>query len=84
MDMQAVVVVTGEVDERDVWPYAVWTGTDGTCTTLTVAIHDSRELVGVLATLTGLGLEVTSMHVVVDGRPSVPGHDTARRRRDQR
>lgn len=62
--MHAVVVVTGEVDERDVWPYAVWTGSDGTSTTLTVEVHDSRELVGVLAALTGLGLEVTSTHLV--------------------
>lgn len=62
--MRAVVVVTGEVDERDVWPYAVWSDSNGTSTTLTVRVHDSQELVGVLAALTDLGLEVTSTHLI--------------------
>ena len=62
--MRAVVVVIGDVDERDVWPYAVWSDSDGTSTTLTVRVHDSQELVGVLSALTALGLEVTSTHLV--------------------
>ena len=62
--MRAVVVVAGEVDERDVWPYAVWSDSNGTSTTLTVRVHDSQELVGVLAALTDLGLEVTSTHLI--------------------
>jgi hypothetical protein len=62
--MRAVVVVSGEVDERDVWPYAVWSDSNGTSTTLTVRVHDSQELVGVLAALTDLGLKVTSTHLV--------------------
>jgi hypothetical protein len=62
--MRAVVVVSGEVDERDVWPYAVWSDSNGTSTTLTVRVHDSQELVGVLAALTDLGLEVTSTHLI--------------------
>ena len=47
--MQAIVVVSGEVDERDIWPYATWSDSDGTHTTLTAKVHDSQELVGVLA-----------------------------------
>ena len=62
--MRAVVVVAGEVDERDVWPYAVWSDSNGTSTTLTVRVHDSQELVSVLAALTDLGLEVTSTHLI--------------------
>ncbi len=64
--MRAVVVVTGDVDERDVWPYAVWSDSDGTSTTLDVHVHDSQELVGVLAALTALGLEVTSTRLIED------------------
>ena len=71
--MRAVVVVTGDVDERDVWPYAVWSDSDGASTTLTVRVHDSQELVGVLASLTALGLEVTSSHLIEE--PG--GHDPA-------
>ena len=62
--MQAVVIVNGEVDERDVWPYATWCDSDGTRTTLTVRVHDSQELVAVLGTLTALGLEVTSTQLM--------------------
>ena len=69
--MRAVVVVSGEVDERDVWPYAVWSDSNGTSTTLTVRVHDSQELVGVLAALTDLGLEVTSTHLIDE--PGVKG-----------
>ncbi|HEX5968073.1 MAG TPA: hypothetical protein VFY88_06330 [Intrasporangium sp.] len=58
--MQAIVVVAGEVDERDIWPYATWSDSDGTHTTLTAKVHDSQELVGVLAALTALGLEIAS------------------------
>lgn len=64
MTMQAVVTVTGNVDERDIWPYAAWCFSDGTSTTLTVRVHDSQELVAVLGSLTALGLEVTSTHLV--------------------
>jgi hypothetical protein len=64
MTMQAVVTVMGNVDERDIWPYAAWCFSDGTSTTLTVRVHDSQELVAVLGSLTALGLEVTSTHLV--------------------
>jgi hypothetical protein len=62
--MRAVVVVRGVVDERDVWPYAAWAESDGERTTLAVTVHDSQELVGVLSTLTALGLEVVSTHLI--------------------
>ncbi|GAA2039564.1 hypothetical protein GCM10009740_35450 [Terrabacter terrae] len=62
--MHAVVTVTGDVDERDIWPYATWCDSDGTRTTLTVRVHDSQELVAVLGSLTALGLEVTSTQLV--------------------
>jgi hypothetical protein len=62
--MRAVVVVAGDVDERDVWPYAVWADSDGTTTTLSIHVHDSQELVGVLTALTALGHEVTSTHLI--------------------
>jgi hypothetical protein len=58
--MRAVVVVRGVVDERDVWPYASCSESDGQRTTLSVTVHDSQELVGVISTLTALGLEVVS------------------------
>jgi hypothetical protein len=58
--MRAVVVVRGVVDERDVWPYASFSESDGERTTLSVSVHDSQELVGVISTLTALGLEVVS------------------------
>ncbi len=69
--MRAVDVVSGEVDERDVWPYAVWSDSNGTSTTLTVRVHDSQELVVSLAALTDLGLEVTSTHLIDE--PGVKG-----------
>ena len=75
--MRAIVVVAGDVDERDVWPYAVWSDSDSTSTTLTVHVHDSQELVGVLAALTALGLEVISTKLVDEpGGPATsdPGH----------
>jgi hypothetical protein len=62
--MQAVVVVRGVVDERDVWPYASCSESDGERTTLSVTVHDSQELVGVISTLTALGLEVVSTRLV--------------------
>ncbi len=62
--MQAVVIVNGEVDERDVWPYAMWCDSDGIRTTLTVRVHDSQELVAVLGSLTAMGLEVTSTQLM--------------------
>lgn len=62
--MRAVVVVRGEVDERDVWPYASCSGSAGGQTTLSVTVHDSQELVGVISTLTALGLEVVSTRLV--------------------
>lgn len=69
--MHAIVVVAGEVDERDIWPYAVWSDSDGTQTTLTARVHDSQELVGVLAALTALGLEIVSTLLIEEplGRP---------------
>ena len=72
--MRAVVVVAGDVDERDIWPYAVWSDSNGTSTTLTVRVHDSQELVGVLAALTDLGLEIISTHLVGEpgGRGGAP------------
>jgi hypothetical protein len=59
------------VDERDIWPYAVWSDSDGTQTTLTAKVHDSQELVGVLAALTALGLEIVSTLLIEEplGRP---------------
>ena len=75
--MRAIVVVAGDVDERDVWPYAVWSDSDGTSTTLTVTVHDSQELVGVLAALTALGLEVTSTRLVDE--PGGPAPSDPRR-----
>ena len=62
--MLAIVVMTGDVDERDVWPYAVWTDSDGASTTLTVRVHDSQEFVGVLVSMTALGLEVRSARLI--------------------
>jgi hypothetical protein len=61
--MRAVVVVRGVVDERDIWPYASFSESDGERTTLSVSVHDSQELVGVISTLTALGLEVVSTHL---------------------
>ena len=62
--MRAVVVVRGAVDDRDIWPYAVLSESDGERTTLTVTVHDSQELVGVLSSLTALGLDVISTHLI--------------------
>jgi hypothetical protein len=62
--MRAVVVVRGAVDERDIWPYAVMSESDGERTTLTVTVHDSQELVGVLSSLAALGLDVTSTQLI--------------------
>jgi hypothetical protein len=77
--MRAVVVVRGVVDERDVWPYASFSESDGERTTLSVSVHDSQELVGVISTLTALGLEVVSTHLaqpVAAARPAAgPGPD---------
>ena len=77
--MRAVVVVRGDVDERDIWPYAVMSESDGERTTLTVTVHDSQELVGVLSGLAALGLEVISTHLIDEsrGRPAGPrtGHE---------
>ncbi len=75
MPMQAVVIVNGEVDERDVWPYATWCDSDGIRTTLTVRVHDSQELVAVLGSLTAMGLEVTSTQLMDE--PGAGGADHA-------
>ncbi|HKX67999.1 MAG TPA: hypothetical protein VJN29_12310 [Intrasporangium sp.] len=72
--MHAIVVVAGEVDERDIWPYAQWSDSDGTHTTLTAKVHDSQELVGVLAALTALGLQIVSTRLIAE---PVGRHDTA-------
>jgi hypothetical protein len=79
MTMQAVVTVTGNVDERDIWPYAAWSFSDGTSTTLMVRVHDSQELVAVLGSLTALGLEVTSSYLVEEpAGPDGPGGPSSR------
>jgi hypothetical protein len=62
--MRTVVVVRGAVDERDLWPYASLSESGGGRSTLTVTVHDSQELVGVLSSLTALGLEVISTHLI--------------------
>jgi hypothetical protein len=62
--MRTVVVVRGAVDERDLWPYASLSASAGGRSTLTVTVHDTQELVGVLAGLTALGLEVISTHLI--------------------
>ena len=43
--MRAVVVVRGEVDERDVWPYASCSGSAGGQTTLSVTPSGTGSLV---------------------------------------
>ena len=74
--MHAVVVVRGVVDERDLWPYGSLAESDGERTTLSVTVHDSQELVGVLSTLTALGLEVISTHLIdVSDRPFSHRHE---------
>jgi hypothetical protein len=73
--VRAVVVVRGVVDERDVWPYASCSESDGERTTLSVTVHDSQELVGVISTLTALGLEVVSTRLIQRPSPS-PQKDT--------
>ena len=73
--MRAVVVVRGVVDERDVWPYASLSESDGERTTLSVTVHDSQELVGVISTLTALGLEVVSTRLVQRPGPSTQDDD---------
>lgn len=62
--MRALVAVRGEVDERDIWPYASLLARDGVVTRLTVKAHDSLELVGDLLALLALRLEVVSMRVI--------------------
>ncbi|MEW1953083.1 hypothetical protein [Terrabacter sp. NPDC080008] len=74
--MQAMVTVAGAVDERDLWPYATWYDSDDTTTTLTVRVHDSQELVAVLATLTSLGLDVLNTHLLAEPQPPVDRGDT--------
>ena len=64
--MRAVVVVRGAVDDRDIWPYAVLSESDGERTTLTVTVHDSQELVGVLSSLAALGLDVSSTRLFAE------------------
>jgi hypothetical protein len=65
--MRAVIVVHGVVDERDVWPYAMVQESDEQRTTLAVTVHDTQELVGVLSSMTAMGLEVISTHLVDAG-----------------
>jgi hypothetical protein len=56
--MRAEVVVQGDVDHADLWPYAVGSERDGDRAVLTLDVHDSREFLGVLETLVTRGLEV--------------------------
>ena len=75
--MRAVVVVRGAVDERDLWPYASLSESDGGRTTLTVTVHDTPGAGGRAPALTALGLEVISTHLIEPGE----SHLVDRRRR---
>lgn len=63
--MLVLVRVDGEVDDRDIWPYATSSTSDAVTTLLSVHVHDSRELVGVLATMAARGLHIVSVQTIV-------------------
>ena len=67
-------MVRGEVDERDIWPFASVLDRDEAGTTLMVKAHDLLELVGVLLALLTRRLEVVSMRIITDlsGRTKWP------------
>ena len=64
------------VDDRDIWPYAVLSESDGERTTLTVTVHDSQELVGVLSSLAALGLDVSSTRLIEETGARAAGSRT--------
>lgn len=64
--MRALVVVRGEVDERDIWPFASVLDRDEAGTRLMVKAHDPLELVGALQALLARRLEIVSMQVTPD------------------
>ena len=57
--MNAEVVVHGEVDPDNLWPYVKGAQRDGARAVLRLHVHDSQELVAVLRMMTVRGLSVT-------------------------
>ena len=57
--MKAVVVVRGEGDHLEPWPYGPGPEPNGAEAVVSLQVQDSQEFVDVLRTLMGRGLEVT-------------------------
>jgi hypothetical protein len=61
--VRAEVVVLGDVDKVDLWPYCEVVERNGPASVLAVRVHDSQEFVLVLRSLLEHGLEVTKAHL---------------------
>ena len=82
--MRAMVALLGDLDNVDLWPYSEVMARSGDATVLTVSVHDSQELVGVLRGLLARGLEVTRAHLLdeaIGGREGTRTPDLSRVKR---
>ncbi len=57
--MRGEVVVQGDADQTELWPYAVGSDHRGSTSVVTVDVHDSREFVGVLEMILTRGFRVS-------------------------
>ncbi|WP_404391803.1 hypothetical protein [Humibacillus xanthopallidus] len=67
--MRAEVVVLGDVDCVDLWPYCEVVERNGPASVLAVKVHDSQEFVLVLSSLLAHGLHVTRAQLLDDAAP---------------
>ena len=74
--MEFLVRVRGIVDERDLWPYARFASAEDSPSLLLLTVHDSKELVGALASLTSVGLQIVSVQGSGGGTPAPGGRCT--------
>ena len=58
MSVRAEVVVVGEIEHDELWPYAVGSQRKGDLSVFALEVHDSQEFLGVLEMLTARGAEV--------------------------
>jgi hypothetical protein len=62
--MQVLVQIRGSLDPlRDLWPYAPGVRSLPSGSSLTLDVHDSRELVGALLAIADLGVEITAVDI---------------------
>ncbi len=62
--MQVLVWLRGDADPGDLWPYDGHYQPSGSDGVVTVTVHDSHDLVGLLLMLVGAGAEILQVESV--------------------